>query len=489
MGADASIYQQFLHPVRSVQDYSSDMDKRDLTRLQLQGQMGQNALLDITRQQQGDKARQDMSDQNAIQQAARGAQGNSGSFLASLRGANATPGTLAYADAREKAMLDNQKTQADVGHLNAQSDSQRATAGKTTQDTQVSARRDAYASAASLNTPEDAIASLNEAVRSGKVPMQVAQGLQSMVRSDPLWKLKLMQGALDPDKLKEALMPHFTAAGGSLVNTNPLAGPMGQGQANAIPITQSADNVANNITSVATNAATNATSRATNAATVNATYAGQNLTDARERGKVKYETDGNGNLVALPEIATPGGIIKAGAVTAPGPGMVPMQGKDVSLNQDQSKALSFGSRMSDARVVIQEMETKGVFNKGGFKAAAQTIGRVAGLGTDSMGGTLADAAGNAMNWSQSEQQQRYEGAKQNWIAAQLRKESGAAIGAGEYRDADNQYFPQPADNSKTIADKVRRRRIAEDTMLAEVPRGKRNVAAPAGNVIDFGSLK
>jgi hypothetical protein len=111
---------------------------------------------------------------------------------------------------------------------------------------------------------------------------------------------------------------------------------------------------------------------------------------------------------------------------------------------------------------------------------------------------LAEIGGTATNWTQSESQQRYETAKRNWIAANLRKESGAVIGTDEYRQADNQYFPQPNDDDQTKADKARLRATAEQTMLEEVPRGKRPgsgaapsaaPAKPAGGVVDWGSLK
>jgi hypothetical protein len=54
----------------------------------------------------------------------------------------------------------------------------------------------------------------------------------------------------------------------------------------------------------------------------------------------------------------------------------------------------------------------------------------------------------------SEDRKIYEAAKRNWIAAKLRKESGAAIGKEEYSDADLQYFPQPGDTEKVLKQKA-----------------------------------
>jgi len=64
----------------------------------------------------------------------------------------------------------------------------------------------------------------------------------------------------------------------------------------------------------------------------------------------------------------------------------------------------------------------------------------------------------------------YEAAKNNWIAAQLRKESGAAIGPQEYEQADLQYFPQSGDSNDVIQQKAELRKVAERTMKAAVGR-------------------
>ena len=51
----------------------------------------------------------------------------------------------------------------------------------------------------------------------------------------------------------------------------------------------------------------------------------------------------------------------------------------------------------------------------------------------------------------SDDKKAYDAAKNNWIAAALRKESGAAIGPDEYNKYDKQYFPQGGDG-KTVID-------------------------------------
>lgn len=51
----------------------------------------------------------------------------------------------------------------------------------------------------------------------------------------------------------------------------------------------------------------------------------------------------------------------------------------------------------------------------------------------------------------SDDKKSWDAAKNNWIAAALRKESGAAISADEYNKYDQQYFPQAGDG-KTVLD-------------------------------------
>ena len=51
----------------------------------------------------------------------------------------------------------------------------------------------------------------------------------------------------------------------------------------------------------------------------------------------------------------------------------------------------------------------------------------------------------------SDNKKAYDAAKNNWIAAALRKESGAAISEDEYNKYDKQYFPQGGDG-KTVID-------------------------------------
>lgn len=60
--------------------------------------------------------------------------------------------------------------------------------------------------------------------------------------------------------------------------------------------------------------------------------------------------------------------------------------------------------------------------------------------------------------------QQYNQAAQNWVRANLRKESGAAIGAAEMDQEIANYFPQIGDSKGVIDQKSRNRDVVEDAM-------------------------
>lgn len=152
------------------------------------------------------------------------------------------------------------------------------------------------------------------------------------------------------------------------------------------------------------------------------------------------------------------------------------QGKTVAakaLTESQAKSNLFGARMYESNNILNELEKAGVTRPGAIKGSAETVGRILGLGTDSMGGTLADAAGTLTNWTQSKSQQRVDQARRDFVNAVLRKESGAVISSQEFANADKQYFPQPGDTKAAIEQKRNNRELAMNMMLKEVPDAQR----------------
>lgn len=240
--ANANLFAQFAQPVKSVQDYDDERAAREIERISLQEKRRSNALADLAFQQQ-------TSDRGTLQRLAAESGGDQNKLIAAMRGSGSV-GLMTQADALEKGMLGRRETESKIGKEGADT-------AKVQFETTEGKRKAAIQQVVSLKSPEDAKQLLNQQVAGGAISMQAAQALGRLIDADPEWKLRLVVGISDPKEMQAALMPHMTAAGGALVNTNPLAGQTGQGAPSAIPITQSADN-----------AATQATSRANNAATI-----------------------------------------------------------------------------------------------------------------------------------------------------------------------------------------------------------------------------
>jgi hypothetical protein len=64
----------------------------------------------------------------------------------------------------------------------------------------------------------------------------------------------------------------------------------------------------------------------------------------------------------------------------------------------------------------------------------------------------------------STEQQQYRQAQENWVRANLRKESGAVIGAEEMDAEIRTYFPQPGESTETIAQKNIARQVTQEAM-------------------------
>lgn len=128
------------------------------------------------------------------------------------------------------------------------------------------------------------------------------------------------------------------------------------------------------------------------------------------------------------------------------------------LNDVQSKALQFGTRMQTAGAALDKLAAQGVNQPGLIKRGADAVG-----------------LGAAANWTQSGEQQQVEQGQRDFINAVLRRESGAAIADSEFANARQQYFPQPGDSPEVIAQKRKNREIATAGVLAEVPDSEKRV--------------
>lgn len=192
-----------------------------------------------------------------------------------------------------------------------------------------------------------------------------------------------------------------------------------------------------------------------NAATVAATIRGQNMTDTRareqlEQGKSQVVQSDNGPVLVN---------TKTGAgKTITGPDGQPLPGVTKPLNDSQSKALLFGTRMQEADKILGQLATEGT--------------------TTSIPGSRAPFIGGAISALSSDNRQMLDQAKRDFINATLRRESGAAISSGEFENGEKQYFPQIGEGEKVIAQKARNRQLAMKGVLAEVPEKQRGSITP-----------
>ena len=153
------------------------------------------------------------------------------------------------------------------------------------------------------------------------------------------------------------------------------------------------------------------------------------------------------------------------------PGFGPKPGTEKPLNDTQSKALLFGSRMQEADKLLNDLSKEGVDRPSAFKQGLESIPWV---------GSSLGAVANAT--VVGGKQQQVEQAQRDFLNAVLRRESGAAIGESEFESARRQYFPQIGDDAATIAQKARNRQLAIQGILAEVPANQRNaLSAPSAN--------
>jgi len=145
-------------------------------------------------------------------------------------------------------------------------------------------------------------------------------------------------------------------------------------------------------------------------------------------------------------------------------------------NNEQSNAAGFAQRMVAASKELDDLVSQGYDPASLLDRSAAAIGGVTG------------------NTLMSGQGQQYQQAAQNWVRANLRKESGAAIGKDEMEQEVRNYFPVAGDTSDTIAQKARTRAIVEQNMIRTAgPAWPGNTSAgaaspsPASNVSRSGT--
>lgn len=120
------------------------------------------------------------------------------------------------------------------------------------------------------------------------------------------------------------------------------------------------------------------------------------------------------------------------------PGMEPTEG--------QAAAGNYATRMQEASQRAASVEGAPGFDPTSLQQ--NLAGRIPVLG----------------NYAQTPEYQTYEQAKEDWVRAKLRKESGAVIAKEEMQKEFETYWPMPGDSPQKIAAKAEARRVAEQGM-------------------------
>lgn len=146
--ADASIYSEYLKPVKSVAEYGDEMDKRKLNALQL-----------LT-------AQQAQADDQSTREAYKANFGNPDKTLNALEAA----GNYRAAQALRKAQLDEKYRAAGTTHLESQSLKEKELAGKTAQETRFAAAANHAQSLGMVQTPQDVAAYIEKTMDISGIP-------------------------------------------------------------------------------------------------------------------------------------------------------------------------------------------------------------------------------------------------------------------------------------------------------------------------------
>lgn len=121
------------------------------------------------------------------------------------------------------------------------------------------------------------------------------------------------------------------------------------------------------------------------------------------------------------------------------------------FNEGQGKAAGFTDRMLQSEGILSGLNGEGGVQSQGTSAVQTALSAIPGAG----------------NYLTSADRQKYEQAKRDFINAQLRRESGAAISPTEFDSANKQYFPTPGDSAEVIQQKAANRRAAIEALGRE----------------------
>ena len=154
----------------------------------------------------------------------------------------------------------------------------------------------------------------------------------------------------------------------------------------------------------------------------------------------------------------------------PPSGMALTTNPDGTLTLEQGPGVTGGGRTG--KPTEGSLASEGYLQR--MKGAEEVFTALEGQGTTALGWTdrpVVDTDFESLKLTEPEQQLLQ--AQRDWVRAKLRKESGAVIGPEEMAAEIKQYFPQPGEGPKVIAQKKEARKRAEEQLriTALLPEG------------------
>ena len=136
--------------------------------------------------------------------------------------------------------------------------------------------------------------------------------------------------------------------------------------------------------------------------------------------------------------------------------------------EGERNAAGFVQRMEASEQMIDKLENKiATQQMGTGKVAmgdAKKVNEPYATGYTQFLGGIPLIGEYARTQAMTPEQQQYRQAQENWVRANLRKESGAAIGAEEMDKEIATYFPMPGNDAATIQQKKVARQVTMDSM-------------------------
>lgn len=419
--ADANIFQQYLQPVKSVQDYSNDMDRQE-----------QNALTLAA-------SRQSAADDTAVRTAYQQGGGDTNKIR-----------QLLGSSGQYKALQAFDKNQIEVDDKKSSIRKNTTAADASAYDLEQKKRVTAASRIASFQTPQDAISDIQARVQSGEMSQEQAATVLQSIPKDlsafSQWQLSHMRQFLTPQQQIELNTPKYVYEGDGQTKVPVQTNANAPGFVAPTPIKMQST-PGEVLTDVRTR--NEGEKNRKNALTI------ASMTDARSREVTAatvskpFEVTGPDGAPILVQQDKQGNIL-------PVNGYSPKVGAGGSLTESQGNATNFAGRMKSASEILIPLEDKGI-----------TAGSM---------GTM--AAGSAWtNFMATPEGRQYNQAAKNWVSANLRKESGAAIPESEMAQEIKKYFGIPGDDKGTLDQKRQARTVAEEGMMVQAGPGSKTVPA------------